>query len=276
MIGSLCAIVVGIRGSALDTDLAGGTEAVAGDDLLSPPDWMHEFVTDIANARNSESLLQIPTGYPRAKSEVIIEILNPPAAFKEQGESGLQAKFAPNYDLDTDKANNLIKLDTYNQDYVLNMRVKVPRKTDLDLDTYYDGYLQVKDVSGQIKTRSQNCDIRLLDISGSATAFGYNGLFTIRFKQVASDARLDFESYNGGVDLTLPASIKATTAISTGNGTYFTAFDIESIDEHPIADFPKIVGDNVSEYQFGTVNGGGIPIRIESEKGKIVLRKPEL
>ena len=210
------------------------------------------------------------------KSEVIIEILNPPSSARKQGESELQAKFAPNYDLDTDKANNVIKLDTYNQDYVLNMRVRVPRETDLDLDTYYDGYLQVKNVSGHIKTRSQNCDIRLLDISGSATAFGYNGIFTIRFKEVASDARLDFESYNGDVNLTLPTPISATTAISTGKGTYFSAFDIESIskNERPVADFPKI-GDNVSEYQFGTINGGGIPIRIESKKGKIVVRKAE-
>ena len=75
MIDSLCTIVSGIRGSTLETDLAGITKAVAGDDLLSPPDWMHEFVADIANARYTESLLQIPTGYPRSENGLINSLL---------------------------------------------------------------------------------------------------------------------------------------------------------------------------------------------------------
>lgn len=40
--------------------------------------------------------------------------------------------------------------------------MKVPVRTKVKLDTYYDGYLQVKNVVGEIRAESQNCAIRLL------------------------------------------------------------------------------------------------------------------
>ena len=215
------------------------------------------------------------TGHDQAG--VTIEILNPIAKDEtKKSYKKLRRQFAPKFDLDKDKAANSIKLDTYNQSYALNLRIKVPLKTNLSLDTYYDGYIKVKNVSGKIDAESQNCDISLIDISGSATASGYNGDYKISFRKIAPDAKLDFESYNGSVDLTLPANISATTAIATGRGAFFTSFDIESMSDTigKVTNIPEKVK-NADEYQLGVINGGGIPIRIESEKGQIKIRKAE-
>ena len=209
------------------------------------------------------------------QSGVVIEILTPPKYDKRQDRnSEFVEVFAPKYDLRKDKKKNEIELDTYNQDYVLNVRIKVPHETDLNLDTYRSGHLIVKDVSGTIHTHSEHNDIQLVDISGSASAFSRNGDLTIQFVEVAKSAKLDFESYNGKIDLTLPASIKTSTAISTGIGSYRSAFKIESADD---AERPKSivakVKRNVDEYQFGKINGGGVPLRIENENGQIQIRK---
>lgn len=208
---------------------------------------------------------------------VVIEILTPPGFEKsDKTDSQLSKIFVPNYDLATNKEKNLIKLDTYNQDFVLNLRIKVPQTTDLSLDTYMDGYLEVKNVTGFIETRTQHSDIRLLDIAGSATAYSRNGDVTIRFREVAANAKLDFESYNGAIDLTLPHSLAATTAISSGRGSFLSAFKIAPIEEHERPDsILAKVKTNVDEYQFGKINGGGIPLRIESEKGLIQIRKTD-
>ena len=211
------------------------------------------------------------------QSDVIIEVLTPPE-FKKNNESNaeLTRVFAPNYDLRTDRTNNSIKLDTYNLDYALNLRIKVPFKTDLSIDAYFDG-LKVQNVSGFIKTRSQHSNIRLLDISGSATAYSYNGSFLVRFKEVSPNAKLDFESYNGNIDVSLPSSISASTAISTGTGSFFLGFEIAPVkdSERPDSILSKInrVKNNEDKYQFGSINGGGIPVRIETQKGTIKLRK---
>ena len=113
----------------------------------------------------------------------------------------------------------------------MNLRIKVLYETNLNLDSYRDGYIKVKNVSGVIHTHSEHGEIQLLDIAGSATAFSRNGNLTIGFREVAGNAKLDFESYNGSIDLTLPKSIAASTAVSTGRGSYATEFEIKSVSD---------------------------------------------
>ena len=206
------------------------------------------------------------------KPQVVIDVLNPPVPKDANNANGLKQQFAPQYNLDIDKEQNRITLDTYNNTYVLNLRVKVPKRTDLSLDTYRDGYLSVKGVAGTINTHSQHCDISLMKISGTATAFSYNGDLTVEFDRVDEDADLDFESYNGSIDLTLPANIQATTAVSAGRGTFGSMFEIAPTER---SSDPRLAGldeSTAESYQFGTINGGGVGIRIESEKGEISLR----
>ena len=207
---------------------------------------------------------------------VVIEVLEPPAPAESEEVGGLVSQFAPTFDLDIDDKTNRITLDTYNNTYVLNLRVKVPRRVDLSLTTYSDGYLYAKDIAGMIQTHSQHCDIHLHDIYGSATAFSYNGNLKVSFRGVAEEAKLDFESYNGSIDLTLPANIHATAAIAAGRGRFGSMFDLQPVDETTEPRIALLSDETKNSYQLRAINGGGIPIRIESEKGKISLRKRKL
>ena len=205
---------------------------------------------------------------------VVIEILTPPEFVQMKNrEDSLKKFFAPQYDLKTNKEKNLIKLGTYNQDFVLNLRVKVPRNTDLILDAYDDG-IEVRQVRGVIDARSQHGPIRLLDIAGSASAYSRNGYLKIRFQEISSTALLDFESYNGSIDLHLPPSISAFTAISSGTGQFLSAFELEPTDYDYFPDAIRTkVKNKTSKYQFAKIHGGGVPLRIECEKGDIVIRE---
>lgn len=208
-------------------------------------------------------------------NEVVIEILTPPRFMKAGDEdSEFQSLFTPKYDLDVIKKNNSIKLDAYNQDYVLNLRIKVPYRTDMSLDSYRSGYITATNVAGVIDTHSEHNDITLLDIAGSATAFSRNGNLKIVFHEVADDARLDFEGYNGFIDLSLPDSTALSTAIASGASNCLTAFTIDPAEgsDRPDSILTKI-GKNVDEYQFGKINGGGIPMRLENRNGQIKIRK---
>lgn len=203
---------------------------------------------------------------------VVIEVLYPPEPRKLAGTGKTKQQFAPNFDLDIDKQANQIKLDTYNQDYVLNLRVKLPKQSDLSLDTYYDGYLRVTGVEGTIITHSQNCDISLHGISGSAKAYSYNGDIKASFEKVAENAELDFESYNGSIDLAFSRGTGITAGISAGRGTFGSEFELGPVDratQHRSL-FAKL---SDLEYNFSTINGGGIPLRIESKKGIISIRE---
>lgn len=262
-----------VSGGVMPTSPAESTDDVADNQMIfktvkidmPQPDKTGSVVLDI-----TRGFIDVTT---HDKPQVVIEVLNPPVSKEDQDTNKLKQQFAPKYDLDVDKAKNRVTLDTYNNTYVLNLCVKVPRRTNLALGTYRDGYLSVEGVTGTIHTHSQHGDIRLMKISGSATAFSGNGDLTVEFESVAADADLGFESYNGSIDLTLPPNIRATTAISAGRGSFGSMFEIKPIER---SSDPRIAGldeTDAESYQFGTINGGGVGIRIESEKGKIALRK---
>lgn len=204
--------------------------------------------------------------------DVVIEILVPPSSRVASTSAGLRQQFSPTYDLDIEEDSNQIKLDTYNQYYVLNLRIKVPKRTDLRLDSYRDGYITVAGVNGTILTRSEHSDITLENISGSAEARSRNGSLEISFRKLSEDAVLDFESYNGRIDLSLPQNAKLTTAISSGRGSFGSEFEITPVSIDALND-SQFQGLSESEYSFGTINEGGIPLRIECAKSIIAIRK---
>lgn len=233
------------------------------------------------NSQSGTLIVDINRGFieveGHGEKQVVVEILTPPE-FDETQESKNASEFVtlftPKYDLDQNKDDNSIKLDTYNQDYALNLRIRVPFRTNLSLDTYRDGYIRVNNVTGTIHTHSEHCEITMLDIGGSATAYSRNGNLQVAFQEVADDARLDFESYNGNIDLSFPDTFAALAAISSGASNCRTAFAIERLDEGDMPEWmPERILSDLDEYQFGTINGGGVPLRIESEKGQITLRK---
>ncbi|MEL7338343.1 MAG: hypothetical protein AAFN70_19290, partial [Planctomycetota bacterium] len=191
---------------------------------------------------------------------VVIEVLKPKEkkAAKPDDDDGFITQFAPSFDLDKDPQTNQISLDTYNYSYTLNLRVRVPVQTDLSLDTYYDGYLKAENVSGRIDAHSQNSDITLEHIAGTVSAYSYNGNLRIDLQSVDDDADLDIESYNGNIDLTIPADIKATTAVLTGRGSFKTMFEIGPLEMKEIIDpqmKTKAQTAIKAGYQVGTING---------------------
>lgn len=211
-----------------------------------------------------------------ASEEVIIEVLYPDD-FKSAKEGGKQTQsyFAPQYDLKKVPADNRIDLDTYNQNYVLNLRVKVPEHCNVSLDSYYDGYISVDGVSGSVKASSEHGDIRLTKIAGQASARSRNGSIRVELLEVDPKASLDFESYNGSIELKLPTDINATVAVYAGAGHYDSSLPLQEVSESIKKLLPVALRELSDDYQIRKIKDGGIPIRIESEKGAIRIGSVE-
>ena len=207
------------------------------------------------------------SGYDGDK--VLVQLSVPGLAQKSIGADGLQELRPNSLDFDVEEKNGQIKVDGNSYDYITNLTIKVPHRTNLILDTYRDGQIHVQDVEGTFNIRSQNNDICLEEVAGSGRLWTYNGVLSASLSAVPQDGKLEFESYNGSIELKLPADIKATAKYRSGSGRVRTDFDVAVAD-----DIVRSVGTNkveFDEFRHGTINGGGLPLTIETEKGDIRL-----
>jgi DUF4097 and DUF4098 domain-containing protein YvlB len=136
--------------------------------------------------------------------------------------------------------------------------------------------ISVENVEGEIEVESLNGSVTLTNVAGAVVANTQNGPITVTLSRVTADKQMAFTSFNGKVDVTLPASIKATMKMRSDNGDVFTDFDVQ-LQQSPPARTTR--GNNgrtrieVNRALYGTVNGGGPEIELRSFNGSIYLRK---
>ena len=180
-----------------------------------------EFVASFANPDES-GVLDVDikrgnilvTGH-RGKNVIVkLSIPNYLPNSKDPGD-GLNTVRSNNPDFDIQGKGNRIEIDSNANQYITNLEIKVPWKTNLILDSYRDGVIKVSQVSGHLNLRSQNNNIRMNNVSGSARVWSYNGSLVASFFEVADDKPLYFESYNGSIDIALPVDIKAAIKFRT-------------------------------------------------------------
>lgn len=193
----------------------------------------------------------------------------------DTGTEGLHPVRATPLDFDIRQSGNTIELDSNSSRYVTNLEITVPYLTNLTLDSYMEGVLEVTGVSGTIAARSQHNDITLTDVSGTADVYSYNGNFVASFVSVTGG--LCFETYNGSVDLTLPMNIETTMRVQTSRGVMRTDFTIAQREEtlHSTAGGTGTRALAFDDFVVGDINGGGSTCTIETTNGDILLRQGE-
>jgi DUF4097 and DUF4098 domain-containing protein YvlB len=91
---------------------------------------------------------------------------------------------------------------------------------------------------------------------------------------------MSFTSLNGDIDVTLPADIKATVRMQTGNGEVYSDFDIAlaapSVQQTTEGARTGQGGKyriKVEQVMVGRINGGGPDITFKTFNGDIRIRK---
>ena len=210
------------------------------------------------------------TGYEGDK--VIVDLTVPNYSRSDAQPSDGLKELRPNtLDFGIEESENRIKVDGNSYEYITDLHIQVPNRTDLILDSYRDGKIVVEKVSGHFNLRSQNNDIQLKEVSGSARLRAYNGSLAADFESVAKGKELYFKYYNGSIDLMLPDGIQADLRYRSGSGSVATDFDVAQSDE--LIQKTSAGQIEFDEFNYGTLNGGGPALTIETEKGDIRLRR---
>ena len=143
------------------------------------------------------------------------------------------------------------------------LAVQVPYKTNLEIKCTNCGETLISEVSGDIDVNLTNGGIRLTNTSGAVLAHSLNSRVIATFDRVPQKP-VSLSTLNGGIDITVPGDTKANLNLKTSNGKIYSDFDV------------RLAGGTLMQPGKGlggTINGGGVEIRLNSFNGSIYLRK---
>ena len=147
-----------------------------------------------------------------------------------------------------------------NNDVSVHFVVRVPEGVKVDISTV-NGGLEVTGVTTEVRASTVNGSITAKSAGGPVRASTVNGSVNVSMGSIGSADDLEYETVNGSVTITLPASFGAQLELSTVNGSVST-------------DFPITISGSISNRRIrGTVGDGKTRLRASTVNGSISLRK---
>jgi DUF4097 and DUF4098 domain-containing protein YvlB len=142
--------------------------------------------------------------------------------------------------------------------------------------------IDIDNLSGEIEANNMNGTVNITNASGAVTAHSMNGKVTVSLNRVPPDKMMSFSTFNGDVDVTLPADAKATFKMRDDNGDIFSDFDVK-LDTRSA---PEVVEEKDKDgklkrrvkldgTQTGSINGGGPEMQFTTFNGRIVIHKKQ-
>jgi DUF4097 and DUF4098 domain-containing protein YvlB len=150
-----------------------------------------------------------------------------------------------------------------------NYLVKVPK----GVSVYYEHSswegktLSIRDLHSEIEVSANYNSIELENVTGPMAINTVYGQIDATFEKAPEADAVSLHSVYGNVDVSLPANTRADLTLSTSYGKIFTDLDVEMKKEE--GGLREISSSKIS----GTINGGGMDMRLKSTYKNIYLRK---
>lgn len=199
---------------------------------------------------------------------------------KEQEEKtetgGLRKISTSSFNLSATEAKNKVEIESDSWKQPVDLAIKVPVNFSLEIGTVNQGDIKAENVIGNHEIRNVNGSITLENISGSVLANTVNGKISVVFESVEPEIPMSFSNMNGGIDITLPADVKATVKMRSTMGDIYTDFDMEMEQRKVKKENPEETGIykiSIEDWIYGKINGGGPEYTFKNFNNNIYLRK---
>jgi len=181
--------------------------------------------------------------------------------------------------LEVEEDDNRIEISTESWSRTIDVDVKVPKNTSLNLHCVNHGDIYVENVTGDLEVNNTNGKVTLLNISGSVVAHALNMNVVVTFDAIDPDKPMSFSSLNGDIDVTFPQDLKCNVKIKNDQGDVYSDFEITRI-EKPVETVEEIGREGDGKYRvriertfYGTINGGGPEYSFKNFNGDILIRR---
>ena len=249
---------------------------------------------DMANYQQNTQELDIPLSEPGKRGVLQVETHNGRLTIKaydgpsvkvkmikygkkvaeDKGNGGMRRIGGGNFNVEASEYKNVVKVESEGWGDRIDFEIQVPKNFNIKAESYNNGHIWIEGVEGLMDVESYNGPITLVKIKGAVTASTYNGAVKAEFLDVEADTPMAFTTYNGDVDITLPATAKISTKMKT-NRDIFTDFDDFSVSNSEPVKRQNSRGRQIKfeNWTEGSVNGGGPKVLMKTTNGNIYIRK---
>ena len=179
--------------------------------------------------------------------------------------------------LEVEEHRNRMEINLSSVHQSIDVTLQVPRNTSLELGVVNNGDITVREISGELDINNTNGAVTLTHISGAVVAHALNRDLTVVFDKITPGTPMSLSTLNGDVDVTFPASVKASLKLKSQQGSIYSDFDIIFNDTPPTARLEKSEKKRgrmrIERTQFGQINGGGPEFQLSTFNGNIYIRK---
>ncbi|MFN7119661.1 MAG: DUF4097 family beta strand repeat-containing protein [Saprospiraceae bacterium] len=155
------------------------------------------------------------------------------------------------------------KATSKDAEYII--RIPADAALKIEEESWEGSEFEISDLKGEIEVKSLGSDIVIKNVTGPVTANTTSGDIIVVFSSVSQSAPTTISNISGFIDVTMPASTKATLRMESISGDIYTDFEL-SLKEKGM---PRVGGSRISN----TINGGGVEITLKAISDDIYLRK---
>jgi hypothetical protein len=160
------------------------------------------------------------------------------------------------------------------RDYKYRILVPAGMAVNLDYNSpYTKGDLLIDSFKGSLEIHTLNANVKITNSTGPFAINTISGDLEVIFSSINQEAPTSLASVSGLIDVSIPASEKATIGLNTMNGNVYNNLDLK----RPYVEQPdkRAEGMNPIRRESGefTLNGGGQKVYLKSISGNIYLRK---
>jgi hypothetical protein len=197
---------------------------------------------------------------------------------ESEGREGLRRIPSSSGGVTVEEKGNKVEIGTDWSNQAIHLAIKAPVRTSVHLSGINGDFMKVEGLTGAHELSHTNGEITATNMRGSVIANTTNGDVTIELVEIDADTPMSFSSWNGDVQVTMPAATKANLHMQSRQGEIYTDFDI---DVRPTE--PKITEERegrgyrvrMEKAVEGSMGGGGPELRFKTFNGDIILRKPQ-
>jgi hypothetical protein len=188
---------------------------------------------------------------------------------------GLKSVKAPSMRLEIEEQNNQVDINSEVSNQHVDLVIKVPQRSSVEVELYKGGDINVDGVSGGLELEAYQGMIIANNISGPIVAETARTDIVVSFSDFAKTSPSSLTSHMGNVDITLAKKVAANVNVQTYQGEVFSGLDkefvgVDEIKKNKKGKKQKIVLGGIMQAK---VNGGGQALSLTSYSGNLYIRK---